>query len=106
MTTPPPPLARRVSPLDAVGEAIDHAKRNLFPFRFDRWLALGFVAFLDQCGRGGAGTFRVPSPGGGGGSETDRNAATNALPLAAAPRSAPQATRRNPASLLACLLVS
>jgi hypothetical protein len=67
MTTSPPPLAPRVSPLDAVGEAIDHAKRSLFPFRFDRWLALGFVAFLDQCGRGG-GTLRVPSSGGRGGS--------------------------------------
>ena len=64
----PPPLPPRVSPLDAVGEAIDYTKRNLFPFRFERWLALGFVAFLDQCGRGGGGTFRVPSPGGGGGS--------------------------------------
>lgn len=64
---PPPPLAPRVSPLDAVGEAIEYTKRNLFPFRFERWLALGFVAFLDQCGRGGGGTFRWPGPTGGGG---------------------------------------
>src|SRR5258706_289060 len=64
---PPPPLAPRVSPLDAVGEAIEYTKRNLFPFRFERWLALGFVAFLDQCGRGGGGSFRLPGRMGGGG---------------------------------------
>jgi len=52
-----------------MGEAIEHTKRNLFPFRFERWLALGFVAFLDQCGRGGGGAnFRVPGPGTWGGS--------------------------------------
>jgi hypothetical protein len=64
--TPLPPLPSappRISPLDAVGEAIERARRSLFPFRFERWLALGFVAFLDQCGRGGA--PNVPSPGGG-----------------------------------------
>jgi hypothetical protein len=61
----PPP---HVSPLDAVSEAMDHTRRNLFPFRFDRWLALGFVAFLDQCGRGrGGANFRVPTSGGGDG---------------------------------------
>lgn len=68
--TPLPPLpspSPRISPLDAVGEAIDRARRSLFPFRFERWLALGFVAFLDQCGRGGGHTFNVPSPGGGAG---------------------------------------
>ena len=41
------------SPAEAAREAYDHARRDLFPFRFDRWLALGFVAFLDQCGRAG-----------------------------------------------------
>src|SRR5258706_3975365 len=64
---PQPPLAPRVSALDAVGEAIEYTKRNLFPFRFERWLALGFVAFLDQCGRGGGGSFRWPGPMGRGG---------------------------------------
>jgi hypothetical protein len=47
------PLARRLSASDAASSAMELAKRRLFPFRFDRWLALGFVAFLDQCGRGG-----------------------------------------------------
>ena len=69
MTIPPAPaLAPRVSPLDAVGEAIEYTKRNLFPFRFERWLALGFVAFLDQCGRGRVSGFQAPTtPGGSGG---------------------------------------
>lgn len=48
--------------MEAAQQAVDYTKRQLFPFRFDRWLALGFVAFLDQCGRGGG--------GGGGGSFT------------------------------------
>jgi hypothetical protein len=54
--------------LDAAQLALDHTRRHLFPFRFERWLVLGFVAFLDQCGRsGGGGGFNVPAPGGGGG---------------------------------------
>jgi len=72
MTIPPVPApAPRVSALDAVGEAIDYTRSQLFPFRFDRWLALGFVAFLDQCGRGSGG-LRVPTtPGGSGGGSGD-----------------------------------
>jgi hypothetical protein len=54
-----------VSPVDALREAWAHTRRELFPVRFEKWLALGFLAFLDQCGRsirgGGA-------PGGGHGS--------------------------------------
>jgi hypothetical protein len=53
-----------VSPIDAAGQAFDHMKRQLFPFRFERWLALGFVAFLDQCGRTQVGGG--PNFGGGG----------------------------------------
>jgi hypothetical protein len=42
--------------------------QRLFPFRIERWLPLGFVTFLDQCGRGqGGGGFQVPGGGGGGG---------------------------------------
>ena len=44
-----------VSPLDAAQQAFEHMRRQLFPFRFERWLALGFLAFLDQCGRTQAG---------------------------------------------------
>jgi len=67
MTTAPPP-PRGPSPLDAAQQAIDHTRRQLFPFRFERWLVLGCVAFLDQCGRrSGIGGFHVPGPGGWGG---------------------------------------
>ena len=58
--------APRISPIEAAQQAVERTRRQLFPFRFDRWLALGFVAFLDQCGRAmgsGGGT-------GGGGSST------------------------------------
>jgi hypothetical protein len=60
---PAPPV--RVSPIDAAQQAVEHTRRFLFPFRFERWLALGFVAFLEQCGRGGGGgsSFRFPGPG-------------------------------------------
>lgn len=39
------------------------------PFQLSRWVALGFVAFLDQCGRtgGGGGPGGPGGPGGGGG---------------------------------------
>lgn len=57
------------SALDAAQRAIEHTRRQLFPFRFDRWLVLGCVAFLDQCGRrSGVAGFNVPGgPGGWGG---------------------------------------
>lgn len=50
-TAPPRP---DVSPIDAAQQAFEYTKRQLFPFRFERWLALGLLAFLDQCGRSGA----------------------------------------------------
>src|SRR4051794_14104140 len=53
---------RPLSPVEAAGEAIELVRRRLFPFRFDRWLALGFVSFLDHCGRSHGGGF----PGAGG----------------------------------------
>lgn len=67
-----PAAAARISPLDAAQQALDHTRRTLFPFRFERWLALGFVAFLDQCGRTQAGfsnrlPVSLPDHGGGGG---------------------------------------
>lgn len=55
-STPTPSL----SPIDAARDAIQHTRRRLFPFRFETWLVLGFLAFLDQCGRGGTWSF----PGG------------------------------------------
>ena len=50
----------RVSVLDAAQQAMEHTRRHLFPFKFERWLALGFVAFLDQCGRSQEG-MRFPT---------------------------------------------
>jgi hypothetical protein len=68
VTTPPPVAAPEPSPIDAATGAYEHTRRLLFPFQFERWLALGLVAFLDQCGRGsgGIGNMRVvnPFPGG------------------------------------------
>jgi hypothetical protein len=57
------------SALDAAQRAIEHTQRQLFPFRFERWLVLGCVAFLDQCGRrSGMAGINVPGgPGGWGG---------------------------------------
>jgi len=66
MTTAAPGTPRP-SPFDAAQQAIDHTRRQLFPFRFERWLVLGCVAFLDQCGRrSGMGGFHFPGPGGWG----------------------------------------
>ena len=56
-----PSAPRKLSAADAVGEALHIARSRLFPFRLDRWLPLGFVTFLDRCGRSGGG-----SPGGSG----------------------------------------
>jgi len=72
MSSPVVP-AREPSPIDAATEAVEHTRRHLFPFHFERWLTLGLVAFLDQCGRGGVGGAipggppapGVPASGGG-----------------------------------------
>ncbi len=63
MATPTPAVT--VSPVDAARAAWQHTRSQLFPIRLERWLVLGLLAFLDQCGRafrGGGG-----SSGGGGG---------------------------------------
>src|SRR5688572_33504590 len=63
MTTQLPATAPEPSPIDAANAAYEHTQRHLFPFHFERWLALGLITFLDQCGRGGvSGSI----PGGGG----------------------------------------
>jgi len=65
MSAPALPAAEP-SPIEAAREAFEHTRRMLFPFRFERWLTLGFVAFLDQCGRGGVGGTLPGAPPGGG----------------------------------------
>ena len=57
MATPLP--SPTVSPVDAARAAYHHTRSQLFPIRLEKWIVLGLLAFLDQCGR----TFR-----GGGGS--------------------------------------
>ena len=69
MTTSAPPLPV-VSPIDAAREAIAFTRRELFPIRVEKWLLLGLLAFLDQCGRsfrggGGAGGHGGPGFDGG-----------------------------------------
>jgi hypothetical protein len=63
-----------VSAISAADRALEETGRSLFPFRFRTWLALGLVAFMDQCGRSGGtggGSYNPGSlgKGGGGGSE-------------------------------------
>jgi hypothetical protein len=69
MAFPPTAPSPRLSALDAMSAAVEVTGRRLFPFRLDRWLALGFVAFLDHCGRGGKGGMQFPggNPGRSGG---------------------------------------
>jgi len=55
--------ASPVSPIDAAQQAIEYTKRQLFPFRFERWLPLGLLAFLDQCGRTGSNVGGQLPPG-------------------------------------------
>ena len=60
------------SPVDAISKAVERSKQLLFPFKADKWFALGFTVFMAQCGEGGGGgSFNMPSlPGGGSGSGT------------------------------------
>jgi hypothetical protein len=68
------PVARKkLSATGAARDAIALMRRRLFPFQFDRWFALGFVAFLEQCGRTGGVNIPGGVPGGGdGGSGIDQ----------------------------------
>lgn len=44
-------MSAAVSPAEAAREAFERTRRQLFPMRIEKWLALGLLAFLDQCGR-------------------------------------------------------
>ena len=69
MATTPPSVT--VSPVDAARAAWQHTRSQLFPIRFEKWLVLGLLAFLDQCGRafhgggGSSGGGDGRGPGGG-----------------------------------------
>jgi hypothetical protein len=60
------------SVLNAADRALKVTLSHLFPLRLERWLALGFVAFLEQCGRQGGSGCNIPGSGGGnGGGDSD-----------------------------------
>lgn len=71
MSSPPvgpaPAAPGASAALDSIGEAIELTRQRLFPARLETWLTLGFVAFLDQCGRTSSGVPNIPAGGGGGG---------------------------------------
>jgi hypothetical protein len=50
-----------VSAADAVSQAVERTKRILFPFKFEKWLGLGFVAFLAGLSEGGGLSGKFPS---------------------------------------------
>lgn len=75
---PPVPAASGAASLvlDAARDAFEHTRRQLFPVRLERWFVLGFLAFLDQCGRGHGGLSSGPGSGNGdGGPDTGQIAA-------------------------------
>lgn len=61
------PQVPRISAIEAAQAAIQHTRRTLFPIRLGRWIVLGFLAFLDQCGR----TLNGGAPGGDGRGHVD-----------------------------------
>jgi hypothetical protein len=67
--TSTPGASRTVSPVEAAREAVGHTRRRLFPIRLETWLVLGFLAFLDQCGR----TTTWGAGGGGRGADDDES---------------------------------
>jgi hypothetical protein len=55
------------SPSQAMTRAIERTRELLFPARMEKWLALGFIAFLAGLGEGGGSyNYRFPFPGGSG----------------------------------------
>ncbi|HVY26968.1 MAG TPA: hypothetical protein VHB79_10465 [Polyangiaceae bacterium] len=56
------------SAADAISPAIERSKQLLFPFKAEKWFALGFTVFMAQCSEGGGGSasYRFPLPSGSG----------------------------------------
>jgi hypothetical protein len=48
------------SAADAVTQAIERSKQLLFPFKGEKWFALGFTVFLAQCGESGSAPIQTP----------------------------------------------
>jgi hypothetical protein len=66
------------SAADAISPAVERSKHLLFPFKLDKWFALGFTVFLAQCGESSGvnlpTNFSSPSsglPGGSSGAATE-----------------------------------
>ncbi len=53
------------SAADAISPAVERSKQLLFPFKLDKWFALGFTVFLAQCGEGSGANFNFPTNFGG-----------------------------------------
>jgi hypothetical protein len=56
------------SAADAISQAVERSKQLLFPFKVEKWFALGFTVFLAQCGEGNFNSVQMPSSPFGGGS--------------------------------------
>lgn len=57
---------RRLSVIDALGEALSHTRAKLFPFSFGGWLTLAFVSLFESCDLSSGGTSareRIAPPG-------------------------------------------
>ena len=76
MTPQDPSLLPRPSAIAAAERAMEETGRSLFPVKLEVWFALGFLTFLDQCGRsGGGGNFNPGSGGSGSGSGSSHDGA-------------------------------
>lgn len=51
------------SAADAISPAIERSKQLLFPFKAEKWFALGFTVFLARCSEGGSSSFQFPTSG-------------------------------------------
>jgi len=49
------------SAADALGYAIERSKQLLFPLKPEKWFALGFTAFLAQCGENDYNSVQLPN---------------------------------------------
>ena len=49
------------SAADAISQAVERSKQLLFPFKPEKWFALGFTVFLSQCGEGNYNSVQTPN---------------------------------------------
>jgi hypothetical protein len=63
------------SPADAISKAVERSKQLLFPFKLEKWFALGLTVFLAQCSEGGSGG-NIPTSFPGSGSSSSSSSST------------------------------